>query len=56
VTEVAHDAALDRRAAVEHVRAHCPALIAALVAMARVSKDGQDADGSGSGGPADVAP
>jgi hypothetical protein len=56
VTEVTRDPAQDRRVAVEHVRAYCPTLIATLVALARASKDGQDADGNGTGGPADVAP
>jgi hypothetical protein len=56
VTEATRDPALDRRVAVEHVLAYCPALIATLVAMARASKDGEDPDGNGAGGPADVAP
>jgi hypothetical protein len=56
VTEVTRDPAQDRRVAVEHVRAYCPTLIATLVALARASKDGQDADGNGTRGAADVAP
>ena len=77
MTEVTRDpagtGAHDRRlasAAVEHVRALCPTLIATLVAVARASTDGQDVDDGGSvrsvtrvrprtqptGGPVDVAP
>jgi hypothetical protein len=56
VTEATRDPAQDRRVAVEHVRAYCPALIATLVAMARASKDGPDPDESVNGGPADVTP
>jgi hypothetical protein len=56
MTEATRDLAQDRRVAVEHVRAYCPALIAALVAIARASRGGEDPDGSVNGGPADVAP
>jgi hypothetical protein len=43
-----------QRAAVEHVRARCPALIATLVAMARALQERKDIQPTRE--PADVAP